>query len=110
LSRHKQRLPDYCAKVGLPENGQDFVAQRRQWLSETARKQDYDFPHEREHVTIGQNDEPILRKTAWPTKFRPARSRCRSDSTRGCRPATCWAYSRTSSIGHLEQFVTLRNQ
>jgi TnpA family transposase len=59
----EQRLPDYCAKVGLPENGQDFVAQLRQWLGDTARKLDNDFPHKREHVTIGQSDEPVLRKT-----------------------------------------------
>jgi TnpA family transposase len=59
----EQWLPDYCAKVGLPENGRDFVAQLRQWLGETARKLDNDFPHKREHVTIGQGDEPVLRKT-----------------------------------------------
>ncbi|AJZ56096.1 tn3 transposase DDE domain protein (plasmid) [Paraburkholderia fungorum] len=59
----EQRLAEYCAKVGLPENGQDLVTQLRQWLSETARKLDDDFPHKREHVTIGQSDEPIVRKT-----------------------------------------------
>ncbi|MDI7065892.1 Tn3 family transposase, partial [Klebsiella pneumoniae] len=59
----EQRLAEYCAKVGLPEKRQDLVTQLRQWLSETARQLDDDFPHKREHVTIGQSDEPIVRKT-----------------------------------------------
>ncbi|MFP3647680.1 Tn3 family transposase [Paraburkholderia sp. SIMBA_054] len=59
----EQQLPDYCAKVGLPETGSEFVAQLRQWLSDVARKLDDEFPHKREHVTIDQKGEPILRKT-----------------------------------------------
>ncbi len=59
----EQRLPDYCAKVGLPENAPDFVVHLRQWLTDAAQKLDDGFPDKRNHVTIGQDGEPILRRT-----------------------------------------------
>ncbi|MBB5405762.1 hypothetical protein HDG41_007858 [Paraburkholderia sp. JPY162] len=59
----EQKLPDYCAKVGLPETGSEFVAQLRQWLTDAARKLDDEYPRKREHVTIDQKGEPVLRKT-----------------------------------------------
>ncbi|MGF6439935.1 hypothetical protein QF001_000689 [Paraburkholderia youngii] len=56
----EQQLPDYCAKVGLPETGSEFVAQLRQWLTDAARKLDDEYPRKREHVTgnSGQRDRP----------------------------------------------------
>jgi len=58
----EQRLPDYCAKVGLPENAKDFVGHLRQWLTDAAKTLDDGFPDKRNHVTIGQDGEPILRR------------------------------------------------
>ncbi|MDN4576527.1 Tn3 family transposase, partial [Pandoraea cepalis] len=59
----ERRLPDYCAKVGIPSSATEFVAQLRQWLSQTALTLDQTFPHQREHVTIGQSGEPVLKRT-----------------------------------------------
>lgn len=59
----ERRLPDYCAKLEMPTNAQDFVAHLRQWLAATAQNLDDSFPDKRQHVTIGRNGEPVLRRT-----------------------------------------------
>lgn len=59
----ERRLPDYCAKVGIPSSATEFVAQLREWLSQTALTLDQTFPHQREHVTIGHSGEPVLKRT-----------------------------------------------
>lgn len=59
----ERRLPDYCEKVGLPGNAKDFVAHLRQWLTDKAKQLDDDFPAKRDHVTIGADNEPVLRRT-----------------------------------------------
>ncbi|WP_454727828.1 MULTISPECIES: Tn3 family transposase [Cupriavidus] len=59
----ERRLPEYCAKLGMPANAQDFVAHLREWLSDAAHTLDSGFPDKRQHVTIGQDGEPVLRRT-----------------------------------------------
>lgn len=59
----ERRLPDYCAKLEMPANAQDFVAHLREWLAATAQNLDDSFPSKRQHVTIGRNGEPVLRRT-----------------------------------------------
>lgn len=59
----ERRLPEYCAKLEMPANAQDFVAHLRQWLAATARNLDDSFPGKRQHITIGRNGEPVLRRT-----------------------------------------------
>ncbi|SPC06684.1 Tn3 family transposase [Cupriavidus oxalaticus] len=59
----ERRLPEYCAKLDMPANAQDFVAHLRQWLTDTARTLDASFPDKRQHITIGQDGEPVLKRT-----------------------------------------------
>lgn len=59
----ESRLPAYCEKVGLPGNAKDFVSHLRQWLTDMAKKLDDDFPAKRDHVTMGPDGEPVLRRT-----------------------------------------------
>ncbi|QRQ85920.1 Tn3 family transposase [Cupriavidus oxalaticus] len=59
----ERRLPEYCAKLDMPANAQDFVSHLRQWLTDTARTLDASFPDKRQHVTIGQDGEPVLKRT-----------------------------------------------
>lgn len=61
-----RRLPEYCAKLDLPANAQEFVAHLKQWLADTARTLDTSFPDKRQHVTIGADGEPVLKRTVGP--------------------------------------------
>ncbi|WP_049279375.1 Tn3 family transposase, partial [Ralstonia solanacearum] len=59
----ERRLPEYCAKLDLPANAQEFVTHLKQWLADTARTLDTGFPDKRQHVTIGADGEPVLKRT-----------------------------------------------
>ncbi|MDO3615293.1 DUF4158 domain-containing protein [Ralstonia pseudosolanacearum] len=59
----ERRLPEYCAKLDLPANAQDFVAHLKQWLIDTAQTLDKSFPDKRQHVTISADGEPMLKRT-----------------------------------------------
>lgn len=55
-------LPDYCQKIGLPSNAQEFVAGLRTWLTETAEQLDQKFPSCRGDVAINADGEPVLKR------------------------------------------------
>jgi len=57
-------LPDYCKKIGLPDNAQDFVAGLKAWLTETADELDQRFPSCRGDVSINAAGEPVLKRVA----------------------------------------------
>ncbi|WP_321897141.1 Tn3 family transposase [Burkholderia cepacia] len=59
----EQQLQDYCDKLGLPDNGSDFVTHLRQWLTDAASKLDEELPRKRKHVVLDRTGEPVLRKT-----------------------------------------------
>lgn len=52
--------PEYCRQAGLPANSKGFVDHLREWLTETARRVDAEFP-DNEYLSI-ENGEPVLRK------------------------------------------------
>lgn len=56
-------LPDYCAKIGLPDNAEDFVAGLKVWLTDAAETLDKKFPSCRGDVTINADGEPVLKRT-----------------------------------------------
>lgn len=56
-------LPDYCAKIGLPDNAGDFVAGLKTWLTEATETLDKRFPTCRGDVTINADGEPVLKRT-----------------------------------------------
>lgn len=60
----EQRLPSYCEKFSMPDSGAGFVAQLRQWLTDTARQLDERFPEKSEHVIINRAGELVVRRTA----------------------------------------------
>jgi TnpA family transposase len=60
----ERRLPEYCAKLDLPANAQEFVAHLKQWLADAAQTLDKSFPDKRQHVTISADGEPLLKRTA----------------------------------------------
>lgn len=57
-------LPDYCKKIGLPDNAQDFVAGLKAWLTETADGLDQRFPSCRGDVSINAIGEPVLKRVS----------------------------------------------
>ncbi|MBF8179150.1 Tn3 family transposase [Herminiimonas contaminans] len=56
-------LPDYCDRIGIADNAEDFVDALRKQLDDTAGKLDEEFPQHAGDVTVGANGEPTLRKT-----------------------------------------------
>lgn len=55
-------LPEYCKKIGLPGNADDFVAGLREWLTETADQLDKKFPSCKADVAINADGEPVLKR------------------------------------------------
>ena len=56
-------LPDYCAKIGLPDNAEEFVAGLKAWLTDAGETLDKKFPTCRGDVTINSEGEPVLKRT-----------------------------------------------
>lgn len=58
-----KRLPDYCDRIGIPDNATDFVAALKKSLSETAADIDNNYPDIAADFTIGSNGEPTVRRS-----------------------------------------------
>lgn len=59
----KERLPDYCDRVGIASSAAEFVDGLKQLLTDTAAQVDKEFPQHAGDVVIGSNGEPTLRRT-----------------------------------------------
>ena len=58
----EQRLPEYCARIGLPATAEEFVSELERQLREKAEAVDRGFPDNAD-VTIGKDGLPVLRKS-----------------------------------------------
>lgn len=56
-------LPDYCDRIGIANNADDFVSALKNQLEDTANKLDREFHQHAGDVTVDSNGEPTLRKT-----------------------------------------------
>ena len=58
----QSRLPDYCAKVGVPETAKGLVAALRDELTDVAARVDRLLPDLKNEITIGPKGEPVLKR------------------------------------------------
>lgn len=56
-------LADYCDRIGIANNADDFVDALKKQLDDTAAKLDDEFPQHAGDLTIGGNGEPTLKRT-----------------------------------------------
>jgi TnpA family transposase len=58
----QSRLPDYCAKVEVPETGKGLVAALREELTEVAGRVDRLLPELKDEISISAKGEPVLKR------------------------------------------------